>query len=87
MPSYSLQLLIKLVEKMILSKYIFTQQFVLGSVLQFGHTNCSFVKITGWQKPRGLTLLLKGRLVKREAVGSEGTGGSSVVWSSLCAFW
>lgn len=86
-PSHSLQLLSKLVEKMILSKYIVTQRFVLGSVLQFGHTNSSFVKMTGWQKPRGLALLLKGRLVKREAVGSEGTDGSSVVWSSLCTFW
>lgn len=52
--------------------------------MQFGHTNSSFVKIKGWQKPRGLMLLLKSRLVKlctTEAVGSE---GSSVVWSSPC---
>lgn len=62
----------------------------MGSVLQFGHTNSSFVRIQGWQKPRGLTLVLKGRLVKlctREAVGSGGTDGSSVVWSSPWTLW
>lgn len=43
----------------------------------------------GWQKPGGLTLLLKSSLVKlctSEAAGSGGTDGSSVVWS-LCTPW
>lgn len=63
--------------------------FLLGSVLQFGHANTSFVKIKGWQRPRGLMLLLKNRFVKlctSEAISSERTNCNSVVWSSLCMF-